>query len=252
MKPRIIEIIIDGYGYNPDVEIDILKSAFSALSSHGKTEFNETIYRELKKVGINISTELAFIIVFNRNRLNGHFCEKLKAEIENIPPELMTWPYQKINEIQNRHPKLVNEVNHLICHIAKEKHYAPWAARTPFIDHLKNHYPSVSTKTSGVEAGYEDLYPEVQGNSETGHQQLGNFVVAPQVPLEIAIDIENGAFYENPTLNGAIEEAKARNSNLNVTIMVSGEFGDDGRVHSCWNHLESPRAMIGSQTDLSG
>ena len=79
----------------------------------------------------------------------------------------------------------------------------------------------------------------MQGNSETGHQQLGNFVVAPQVPLEIAIDIENGAFYENPTLNGAIEEAKARNSNLNVTIMVSGEFGDDGRVHSCWNHLES-------------
>jgi len=153
MKPRIIEIVIDGYGYNPDVEIDILKSAFSALSSHGKTEFNETIYRELKKVGINISTELAFIIVFNRNRLNVHFCEKLKAEIENIPPELLTWPYQKINEIQNRHPKLVNKVNHLICHIAKEKHYAAWAARTPFIDHLKNHYPSVSTKTSGVEAG---------------------------------------------------------------------------------------------------
>jgi 2,3-bisphosphoglycerate-independent phosphoglycerate mutase len=239
MKPRIIEIIIDGYGYNPDVEVDILKYAFSILSLQEKTEFNETIYKELKKAAVNISPELAFIIVFNRNRLNICFCEKLKAEIENIPPELMTWPYQKINEIQNTHPKLAKKVNHLICSIAKEKHYAAWAAHTPFIDHLKNHYPSASTKTSGVEAGYENLYPEVQGNSETGHQQLGNFVVAPQVPLEIAIDIESGTFYDNPTLNGAIKEAKAKNSNLNVTIMVSGEFGDDGRVHSCWNHLES-------------
>jgi 2,3-bisphosphoglycerate-independent phosphoglycerate mutase len=239
MKPRIIEIIIDGYGYNPDVEVDILKSAFSALSSKGKTEFIETIYRDLDKAGINISPEVAFIIVFNRNRLNMHFCETLKAEVENIPSQLITWPYQKINEIQDTHPNLVKEVNHLICNIAKEKHYAVWAAQTPFIDHLKNYYPSASTKASGVEAGYEDLFPEVQGNSETGHQQLGNFVVAPQVPLEIAIDIESETFYKNPTLNGAIEEAKAKSSNLNVTIMVSGEFGDDGRVHSCWNHLES-------------
>jgi hypothetical protein len=190
MKPRVIEIIIDGYGYNPDVEIDILKSAFSALSSQGKTEFNNTIYKDIKKIGVNISPELAFIIAFNRNRLNVHFCEKLKPEIENFSSDLTTWPYQKINEIQNNHPKLLKEVNDLICNIANEKHYAPWAARTPFIDHLKNLYPSASTKASGVDAGYEDLDPEVQGNSETGHQQLGNFVVAPQVPLEIAIEIE--------------------------------------------------------------
>lgn len=239
MKPRIIEIIIDGYGYNPDVEVDILKSAFSALSSHGKTEFKETICGELKNAGVNISPELAFVIIFNRNRLNVHFCKMLKGEIENIPPESMTWLCQKVSGIQNTHPKLVKEINDLISSIAKEKHYAAWAARTPFIDYLRNHYPSVSTKASGVDAGYEDLSPEVQGNSETGHQQLGNFVVAPQVPLEISIDIESGTFYENPTLNGAIEEAKTKNSNLNVTIMVSGEYGDDGRVHSCWNHLES-------------
>ncbi len=239
MKPRIIEIIIDGYGYNPDVEIDILKAAFSALSSHEKTEFKESIYGELKNAGVNISPELAFLLVFNRNRLNVHFCKLLKGEIENIPPESMTRLYQKVSGIQNTHPKLIKEVNNLIIDIAKEKHYAPWAARTPFIDYLRNHYPSVSTKASGVDAGYEDLVPEVQGNSETGHQQLGNFVVAPQVPLEISIDIESGAFYKNPALNGAIEEAKAKNSNLNVTIMVSGEYGDDGRVHSCWNHLQS-------------
>jgi 2,3-bisphosphoglycerate-independent phosphoglycerate mutase len=239
MKPRIIEVIIDGFGYNPDVEIDILKSAFLALSSKGKIEFNDTIYNDIKKIGVNISPETAFIIAFNRNQLNIHFCEKLKSEIENFSPELITWPFQKIGEIQNNHPKLLKEVNDLICNIANEKHYAPWAARTPFIDHLKNLYPSASTKASGVEAGYENLDPEVQGNSETGHQQLGNFVVAPQVPLEIAIEIENGSFYKNPVLNEAIKEAKEKKSNLNVTIMVSGEYGDDGRVHSCWNHLES-------------
>jgi 2,3-bisphosphoglycerate-independent phosphoglycerate mutase len=244
MKPRIIEIIIDGYGYNPDVEIDILKSAFSNLSSKEKTDFYNTVYNDLKNAGFNISPEMAFIIVFNRNKLNVYFCEKLKAEIENIPSELIEWPYEKIIEIQNTYSSLLQEVNKLICKIAKEKHYAAWAAKTPFIDYLKNHYPSASTKASGVEAGYEDLYPEVQGNSETGHQQLGNFVVAPQVPLEIAIDIESETFYRNPTLNEAIEEAKAKDSNLNVTIMVSGEYGDDGRVHSCWNHLESFLKMV--------
>ncbi len=244
MKPRIIEIIIDGYGYNPDVEIDILKSAFTALTAQEKTIFEKVILEELKEAGHSMSPESAFIMAFNRNPLNVHFCKSFKKEIENIPPESSAWLHHRVSEIQNTHPKFVKGIYHLICTLAKEKHYAAWAARTPFIDYLRNHYPSVSTKSSGVDAGYEDLTPEVQGNSETGHQQLGNFVVAPQVPLEIAIDIENGTFYQNPTLNAAIEEAKAKNTNLNVTMMVSGEYGDDGRVHSCWNHLESFLKMV--------
>ena len=239
MKPRIIEIIIDGYGYNPDTEIDILKTVFSSLPSGVKTEFNEKIYADLKNAGMDISPEAAFILIFNRNRLNLYFSEKFKGDFDNFSGDLLTDIYSKTDRVQDTHPVLVKEVNELINKVSREKHYSVWAARTPFIDYLRRQYPSASTKTSGVEAGYEDLYPEVQGNSETGHQQLGNFVVAPQVPLEIAIDIENGTFYENPTLNAAIQEAKAKNVNLNVTIMASGEYGDDGRVHSCWNHLES-------------
>ena len=250
MKPRIIEIIIDGYGYNPEAEIDILKSVFASLSSHGIKEFNEAIHNVFEKSRIDISPELAFIIIFNRNRLNLYFSENFKKEFGNCPSDLLTDINSITDRIQNTHPELVKEVNKLIFKIARKKHYSVWAARTPYIDYLRHHYPSISTKTSGVEAGYENLLPEVQGNSETGHQQLGNFVVAPQVPLEIAIDIENGTFYGNPVLNASIKEAKEKNVNLNVTIMVSGEFGDDGRVHSCWNHLESFLKLVFSDHEF--
>ncbi|MFO8083619.1 MAG: hypothetical protein R6U27_04785 [Desulfobacterales bacterium] len=239
MKPKVIEIIIDGYGYNPDVEIDILEAVYKTLPLQKKDEFRNNIYPEIKKSGINVSPQLAFMLLFNRNGLNVYFCKKTRPEIENISPRLLADLAQARTEIQNTYAGFSKTVNDVIIDVAKNKHYAAWAARTPFIDRLRNDYPSASTKTSGIEAGYEDLYPEVQGNSETGHQQLGNFTVAPQVPLEISIDIENEAFYKNPILNAAIEEAKTKKSNLNLTIMISGEYGDDGRVHSCWNHMES-------------
>ncbi len=250
MKSRVIEIIIDGYGYNPNVEVDILESAFLSLSSQQKKIFEDIICPEFQKSGLHVSPQSAFMVLFNRNQLNIHFCEKPELEIDKISPEILSKLNQKRVGVQNAFPRLSKEVNQMIVNIAKEKKYAVWAARTPFIDYLRHEYLSVSTKTSGIEAGYEDLFPEVQGNSETGHQQLSNFTVASQVPLEIAIDIENGAFYKNPVLNAAIEEAKTKNSNLNVTIMISGQYGDDGRVHSCWNHLESFLKLVFSQHEF--
>jgi 2,3-bisphosphoglycerate-independent phosphoglycerate mutase len=68
---------------------------------------------------------------------------------------------------------------------------------------------------------------------------LGNLAVAPQIPLEVSIDIKTGKFFENPVLNQSIKTALDNHVNLNITFMISGEFGNDGRVHSCWNHLES-------------
>jgi 2,3-bisphosphoglycerate-independent phosphoglycerate mutase len=250
MKSRVIEIIIDGYGYNPNVEVDILESAFLSLSSQQKKNFEDIICPDFQKSGLHVSPQSAFIVLFNRNQLNIHFCEKPGLEIDKISPEILTKLNQKRVGVQNAFPRLSEEINQMIVNIAKEKKYAVWAARTPFIDYLRHEYLSVSTKTSGIEAGYEDLFPEVQGNSETGHQQLGNFTVASQVPLEISIDIENGAFYKNPALNAAIEEAKKKNSNLNVTIMISGQYGDDGRVHSCWNHLESFLKLLFSRHEF--
>ncbi len=238
MKPRIVEIIIDGYGYNPELEIEISRTVFSNLPPQANEQFNG-VFGELGKDGDGVSPELAFILLFGRNWLGMYYDKDTKEKVKGMSSDSLAAFRRKRTEIQGTRPALCEEMNRMIAEVSAEKHYAVWAARTPFLDGLREKYPSASTKASGIEAGYEDLRPEVQGNSETGHQQLGNFTVAPQVPLEIAIEIEDGRFYENPVLNEAIEKAKAKNGNLNVTFMISGEYGDDGRVHSCWNHLES-------------
>jgi len=240
LKNRVLEIVIDGYGYDPGLEIDILKSSFENLNTGLKTKFIKNIYEKIVEENINIPDELAFILFFNRNPLNVYF-ENKHGIIENLTQEnLLT--IKKIFAALKQGEKnllLIAQIEKVVRDTAREKKYAVWAARTPYLDGLRETYPSISTKTSGIEAGYENLRPEVQGNSETGHQQLGNLAVAPQIPLEVSIDIETGKFFENPVLNQAIKTALDNHGNLNISFMISGEFGDDGRVHSCWNHLEN-------------
>jgi len=79
----------------------------------------------------------------------------------------------------------------------------------------------------------------VQGNSETGHQQIGNTRLAPQLPLEITRSIDTGEFFENPSLNAVISKAHKRGATLNFCYLLSGVGGGEGRVHSAWNHLEA-------------
>src|SRR4029077_14537765 len=117
--------------------------------------------------------------------------------------------------------------------------YAIWYARSPYLNGLRNDYPTVATEAAGLAAGYEDLVPAVQGNSETGHQQIGNFIVAAQTPLEISAEIADGRFFENPALVDCLKEVNRRGTTVNVCFLLSGEYGNDGRVHSCWNHLEA-------------
>ncbi len=122
---------------------------------------------------------------------------------------------------------------------AREMRYVPWAANAPLAPRLRNAHVTVPTSAAGEWAGFEPLDPPVQGNSETGHQQIGNLVLAPQLPLEISNAIDSGAFFENRVLRSAIEHGSKPGSALNVSFMISGTGGSDGRVHSAWNHLEA-------------
>jgi 2,3-bisphosphoglycerate-independent phosphoglycerate mutase len=117
--------------------------------------------------------------------------------------------------------------------------YAIWYARSPYLNALRNDYPTVPTEAAGLAAGYEDVTPAVQGNSETGHQQIGNFIVAAQTPLEISTEIADGSFFENPLLVECLKTVRERGTALDVCFLLSGEYGNDGRVHSAWNHLEA-------------
>ena len=134
---------------------------------------------------------------------------------------------------------------------AREMRYVPWAANAPVAPRLRNAHVTVPTSAAGEWAGFEPLDPPVQGNSETGHQQIGNLVLAPQLPLEISNAIDSGAFFENPVLRSAIEHGSKPGSALNVSFMLSGTGGSDGRVHSAWNHLEAFLELAFARTGVT-
>ena len=123
--------------------------------------------------------------------------------------------------------------------VARDMRYVPWAADAQHSARLRNANVTVPTSAAGEWAGFEPLDPPVQGNSETGHQQIGNLSMAPQLPLEISNAIDSGEFFENRVLRAAIEHSAKPGSALNVAFMLSGTGGSDGRVHSAWNHLEA-------------
>ena len=122
--------------------------------------------------------------------------------------------------------------------VAHEHNYAPWVADTPFLFALRQQRPTWITRTAGVFTGFDPMDPEIMGNSDTGHQQIFNLCVARQVPAAISALIDNGGFFTNEELNHDL--ATARDGNLVVLkTLLSGEFGDDGYVHSAWRHLEA-------------
>ncbi len=153
--------------------------------------------------------------------------------------EALTW----INDLQSGrgflNDSLIERVDALVESVADDHRYVPWASGARNLSALRNENLSVPTSAAGVWAGFEDLDPAVQGNSETGHQQISNMELAPQLPLEITNSINTGGFFDNPALNSVISNAKERGATINFCILLSGVGGGDGRVHSAWNHLEA-------------
>ena len=122
---------------------------------------------------------------------------------------------------------------------ATRSRYIPWTAHAPNVRAIWSNNLTVPTSAAGVWAGYEPMTPPVQGNSETGHQQIGNLRLALQTPLEISISIADGSFFTNHALRAAVDRAVASGNTLNFCFLLSGTTGSDGRVHSAWNHLEA-------------
>jgi 2,3-bisphosphoglycerate-independent phosphoglycerate mutase len=134
---------------------------------------------------------------------------------------------------------LIERVESLVESIADAQRYVPWASGARNLWALRNENLSIPTSAAGIWAGFEDLDPAVQGNSETGHQQIGNTELAPQLPLEITNSIASGEFFEGEALNSIIGSAKDRGATISFCFLLSGVGGADGRVHSAWNHLEA-------------
>ena len=101
---------------------------------------------------------------------------------------------------------------------------------TPCLDTLDK-FPKTLIEASGKAVGLVDGQ---MGNSEVGHLNLGAGRVVYQDMLRIDNSIEDGTFFENQKILGAIEHCKKNDSALHLMGLLS-----DGGVHSHINHLKA-------------
>ena len=108
-------------------------------------------------------------------------------------------------------------------------HNAISLAQTPHLDWLFEKFPFQPGGASGMDVGLPDGQ---MGNSEVGHTNIGAGRVVYQELTRITKSIQDGDFFANPTLLGAVENAKKNNSALHFMGLLS-----DGGVHSHNTHL---------------
>ncbi len=106
---------------------------------------------------------------------------------------------------------------------------AIYAANTPNLDKYMQECPTSIVHASGMDVGL----PEGQmGNSEVGHTNIGAGRIVYQELTRITKSIEDGDFYNNEVLCGAVENCRKNGSALHLMGLLS-----DGGVHSHNKHL---------------
>jgi 2,3-bisphosphoglycerate-independent phosphoglycerate mutase len=111
----------------------------------------------------------------------------------------------------------------------RKDHNAIALANTPYFDYIWNNWPSATLEASGRAVG---LPVGQMGNSEVGHMNLGAGRIVLQDLTYINSLIEIEEFYQNQSLNQAIEHALSHKSKLHLIGLLS-----DGGVHSHQDHL---------------
>lgn len=112
-------------------------------------------------------------------------------------------------------------------------------AATPFLDSLMEKYPRTELLCSGRAVGLPDGF---MGNSEVGHMNIGAGRVVYQEMTRIDLAIENGSFFENPTLLDLMAKTRAGSGRLHLMGLIS-----DGGVHSHQDHIAALLTMAGKQ-----
>jgi len=124
-------------------------------------------------------------------------------------------------------------------------------AKLQIMPKLWNTYPHTTLQASGLAVGLPD---GEDGNSETGHINLGAGRIVYQDLVRINNSIEDRSFFRNDAFLGAIQHARNHHSNLHIM----GLFSDAG-VHASRKHLcallellkmqNCPRAYVHLITD---
>ncbi len=224
-KQKAVLAVIDGLGFSRTRSKDVVEAVWAKLAPADQ----ELLEATADRIGRDSS--------WAKNLLYPVHVESLDADTPT--KEALAWiaDSQLCRGFLNA--DLIERIELLVETTADEQRYVPWASGARNLWALRNENLSIPTSAAGIWAGFEDLAPAVQGNSETGHQQIGNTELAPQLPLEITNSIASGEFFEGDALNSIIASAKDRKAILNFCFLLSGVGGADGRVHSAWNHLEA-------------
>lgn len=217
--------VTDGLGFNRSRARKIVDKAWAQLHINDRQQLESAALR------INRNSNWGSTLLY-------------PVSVESIAPNTSTSEACKwISDIQRAKQflskDLAERIDTLVESVADSERYVPWASGARNLSELRNKNLSFPTSASGMWVGFENLEPTIQGNSETGHQQIGNNSLAPQLPLEITKSIDSGSFFENSALNSVISNAKQRTAKINFCFLLSGVGGNDGRVHSAWNHLEA-------------
>ena len=104
-------------------------------------------------------------------------------------------------------------------------------ASMPNMDRLLRTYPNSSLSMSGIDVGLPDGQ---MGNSEVGHMILGAGRIIYQDLTLIHKDIDEGGFYSNKILLGALRKTRDKNGRLHLIGLLG-----DGGVHSHQRHMEA-------------
>ncbi len=105
------------------------------------------------------------------------------------------------------------------------------AAKLPNYDHYWNNYPHTTIEASGLAVGL----PEGQmGNSEVGHMNIGAGRVIFQELTKITHEIKTGNFFQNESLNLAVDKALENGGDLHLLGLLS-----NGGVHSHIDHIKA-------------
>ena len=103
------------------------------------------------------------------------------------------------------------------------------AAKKPNLDKIVSENPMTFIGASGLDVGLPDGQ---MGNSEVGHTNIGAGRVVYQELTRITKAIQDGDFFTNEALVGAMENCKKNSSALHLMGLMS-----DGGVHSHNTHL---------------
>lgn len=104
-------------------------------------------------------------------------------------------------------------------------------ANAPTWKRLWQEYPHGLINTSGMDVGLPDGQ---MGNSEVGHMNLGGGRIVYQQLTRVTKAIEDGDFFENPALTGAVDKAVDNNKAVHILGLLS-----PGGVHSHEDHLHA-------------